>query len=113
MDVDLPSSSKQIDVDAAVSPIILPMSTIRIVIDGINLFEMLNSYHSYSSEMDRGDPFTTPPTMSNIPEKHPSVLKLAEQSDSEHKTFANGGGTEEGGMESEGGGACESNSNDE
>ena len=62
--------------------------------------------------MDRGDPFTTPPTMSNIPKKHPSVLKLAEQSDSEHK-FANGGGTEEGGMESEGGGACESNSDDE
>ena len=27
--------------------------------------------------------------------------------------FANGGGTEEGGMESEGGGACESNSDDE
>ena len=47
--------------------------------------------------MDRGDPFTTPPTLSNIPEKHPSVLKLAEQSDSEHKTFANGGGAEEGG----------------
>ena len=70
-------------------------------------------YHGYSSEMDRGDPFTTPPTLSNIPEKHPSVLKLAEQSDSEHKTFANGGGTEEGGMESEGGGACESNSDDE
>ena len=56
---------------------------------------------------------TTPPTMFNIPEKHSSVLKLAEQSDSEHKTFANGGGTEEGGMESEGGGACESNSDDE
>ena len=48
--------------------------------------------------MDRGDPV-----------QH---LKLAEQSDSEHK-IANGGGTEEGGMESEDGGACESNSDDE
>ena len=63
--------------------------------------------------MDRGDMITTPPTMLNIPEKHSSVLKLAEQSDSEHKTFASGGGTEEGGMESEGGGACESNSDNE
>ena len=72
MDVDLPSSrgvrrSRSMSMQRS-PPIILPMSTIRIVI--INLFEMLNSYHSYSSEMDRGDPFTTPPTMLNIPEKH-------------------------------------------
>ena len=81
MDVDLPSSrgarrSRSMSIQPS-PPIILPMSTIRIGI--INLFEMLNSYHSYSSEMDRGDPFTTPPTMLNIPEKHSIVLKLADK----------------------------------